>query len=86
MLVTAALSLGGCSRESPPPSPPAPKPAESARIDDFGLPLVIVMKPPEVPKQIEGPLSPATDESPKPSPLAPLPAGEGTMSPGRIGK
>jgi hypothetical protein len=86
MLAILALWCGGCARESAPPSPPAPKPAASSRVDAFGLPLVIVIKPPEVPKEIEGPLPPVKEETPKPSPPAPLPKGKGASSAGRIGK
>ena len=86
MLAILVLLLGGCARESPPPSSPFPNAVESHQTDDFGLPLVIVIKPPEVPKGIEGPLPPVKEESPKPSPPAPLPKKEGTTSTGRIGK
>ena len=92
MLAMLALLLGGCTRENPPPSSPFPNAVESGEVDPYGLPLVIVIKPPEVPKEIAGPLPPVKEESPKPSPPVPLRAptkgwsGEGTMSAGRIGK
>jgi len=54
MLASLGLLLGGCTRESPSPSSPFPNAVESGEVDSFGLPLVIVIKPPEVPKEIEG--------------------------------
>jgi hypothetical protein len=80
MLAAATLLLGGCTRENPPPSTPFPNAMQSGQVDDFGLPLVIVINPPAVPKEIEGPLPPVKEEPPKPSPLAPLPKGEGTKN------
>jgi hypothetical protein len=47
--------------------PPGAKPAESAKVDAFGLPLVIVIELPEVPKEIQGPSPPIPDEPTKPT-------------------
>jgi hypothetical protein len=73
------LVLGGCSRrnESPhsasavspakvktPPAKPQGEPANRL-FDEFHLPLVIEIVPPEVPPEIQGP-SPPIEEEPKP--------------------
>jgi hypothetical protein len=95
MLATLSLLLGGCPHESPPPPPavpptafgvvppPAvpPPTAKTPLVDPFGLPLVIKINPPEVPKEIIGPFPSVKEPSDKPSPPTPLPKGEGTHSP-----
>ncbi len=53
--------LAGCASDSVPP-PTASKP--SPKVDAFGLPLVIVIDVPEVPKEIQGP-SPPIQQEPK---------------------
>ena len=45
----------------------AKKPLSDRTMDDFGLPLVIVLETPEVPQEIMGP-SPPIKELPKPPP------------------
>ena len=61
MLAIPALLLGGCTREPSPP-PRFPNAVESGLVDDFGLPLVIVIDLPKVPKEIEGPSPPIKEE------------------------
>jgi len=41
---------------------PGEKPANPPKVDAFGLPLVIVVEMPEVPKEIRGPSPPIHDE------------------------
>jgi len=71
LAVTAAVLLGGCPSQDEPTTKLG---NENVRVeptdsetDPFGLPLVIVLEPPEVPKEIEGP-SPPIQETPKTAP------------------
>ena len=63
----AAVLLGGCSSQEEPTTKLGD---ENVRVephgktDAFGLPLVIVLEPPPVPKEIQGP-SPPIKETPK---------------------
>ena len=75
LLAGLILLLAGCTPQSAAVSP------QGGATDDFGLPLVIVIKAPEVPKELEGPSPPievgskatppskTTPSSPSPKPL-----------------
>jgi hypothetical protein len=70
--------LVGCQAKSEPPSEPAEKSsifgeasvAGPGMTDEFGLPLVIVLNPPEVPKHLLRPSRPIAEEQ-KTTPIAP---------------
>jgi hypothetical protein len=71
LAVTAAVLLGGCPSQDEPTTKLG---EERVRVeaahrdaDEFGLPLVIVLEPPEAPKEIQGP-SPPIKETPKAAP------------------
>ncbi len=49
-----ASASGAAAEVEPPPAP---------LVDDFGLPLVIVLDPPEVPEQIRDPSPPIKEEA-----------------------
>jgi hypothetical protein len=74
----AVVLLVGCQAKSEPPAEPAesqsifgkPSVAGPGMTDEFGLPLVIELKPPEVPKELLRPSRPIAEES-KTTPIAP---------------
>ena len=77
-LTAMVLLVGGCASDTAPPSPVGGPPGvsraadlgstsgeknpHSPKVDDFGLPLEIVLDVPEVPKEIEGPSPPIQPE------------------------
>jgi hypothetical protein len=71
VVIAATVLLGGCPSHDEPTTKLGDETvrAESAhgQTDEFGLPLVIVFAPPEVPKEIQGP-SPPIKETPKAAP------------------
>jgi hypothetical protein len=67
VLSAAVVLLAGCSSRSEPTTKLGNEtvPAEAhGRTDPFGLPLEIVLEPPPVPKEVEGPSRPIK-ETPK---------------------
>jgi hypothetical protein len=76
-ILAVVVLLGSCGRESPSPAKeplarpvdkPIKSPVEQAKkpapptVDQFGLPLIIIMETPEVPKEIRGPFRPIPEE------------------------
>ncbi len=62
-LVVVVLLAGGCRKVAEPAAKPLAKPADGAKRDEFGLPLVIRIQVPEAPAEVQKPSPPIPKES-----------------------